>query len=208
MPVWGWILIAVAAVALLALLAAVALWRRRTSLLRQRFGREYDRTVERHGRRRAAEAELQSRVERRERLDIRPLPPAAREGYLESWRQVQTEFVDDPAGAVRNADALVISVMSERGYPMDDFERRAADVSVDYPQVVERYRSGHGIAQKSEGGEATTEDLRQAMKHYRALFDDLLEQAGDEAAQREQTEATDGGTTTSQDTRKEGATRS
>jgi hypothetical protein len=188
MPTWAWILIAVAAVGLVALIAAVALTRRRTQRLQQRFGPEYDRAVERQGGRRPAEAELDSRVERREQLEIRPLSEAAREHYLESWTQVQTKFVDDPAGAVAGADELVNSVMVERGYPMDNFERRAADISVDHPQVVERYRSAHGIAQKNEDGSATTEDLRQALKHYRALFEELLESAEDEPLQRDDAE--------------------
>jgi hypothetical protein len=189
MPTWAWILIAVAAVGLLALVAGVALTRRRTQRLQQRFGPEYDRTVERQGGRRQAEAELGSRVERREQLEIRPLSPAARAHYLESWTQVQTKFVDEPTGAVASADELVNSVMVERGYPMDNFERRAADISVDHPQVVERYRSAHGIAQKNKDGSATTEDLRQALKHYRALFEELLEPAEDEGLQREDAES-------------------
>ena len=191
MPIWAWILIAVGAVALVALVVGAALARRRTSVLQERFGPEYDRTVQRQGGKRSAEAELTSRVERRERLDIRPLSPASRQRHLESWRQAQAEFVDDPAGAVKNADRLVTSVMSERGYPMDEFERRADDISVDHPQVVERYRSAHGIAEKYKGGEATTEDLRQAMKHYRALFEELLEPAEDEPLQRDEAEATE-----------------
>jgi hypothetical protein len=189
MPTWAWIVIAVAAVALVALLAVATLTRRRTSRLRERFGPEYDRTVEQRGGRRPGEADLASRVERREQLQIRHLPADARERYAESWQQVQAEFVDAPAVAVKNADRLVIAVMEDRGYPMDDFERRAADISVDYPQVVERYRSAHGIARKSEEGEATTEDLRQAMQHYRALFEELLEPAEDEPLQREQAES-------------------
>jgi FtsZ-interacting cell division protein ZipA len=190
MPTWAWIVIAIAAVAVIALVA-VAMWsRQRTSRLRQRFGPEYDRTVERRGGRREAEADLTSRVERRDQLEIRTLPSETRQRYLESWRQVQAEFVDDPPAAVTNADRLVTSVMSDRGYPMDDFEGRTADISVDHPQVVERYRSAHGIARKNEEGQATTEDLRQAMQHYRALFEELLEPAEDEPLQREQAEAT------------------
>jgi len=189
MPTWAWVVIAVGAVVLAALLAVAFLMRRRTGRLRTRFGPEYDRTVQRRGRR-GAEAELDSRLERREQLDIRPLSAAAREHYRESWTRVQAEFVDDPAAAVDGADQLVRSTMSERGYPMDDFEQRAADISVDHPQVVERYRSAHGIAQKNEDGKATTEDLRQAMKHYGALFDELLEQAEDETLARDATERT------------------
>ena len=190
MPTWAWILIAVAAVLLVAAVAAATFTRRRTTGLQQRFGHEYDRTVQQRGSRRKAEAELGSRIEQRESLEIRPLSPDARERFLESWRQVQAEFVDDPAGAVTRADALVESVMSERGYPVDDFERRAADISVDHPQVVERFRSAHGIAQKNERGEATTEDLRQAIKHYRALFEELVEPAEDEPVRRDEAKAT------------------
>jgi hypothetical protein len=186
MPTWGWIVIGVVAVAVIALVAVAVLSRQRTSRLRRRFGPEYDRTVERRGGRREAESDLGSRVERREQLEIRELPSEARRRYLDSWRQVQAEFVDDPGAAVTNADRLVTSVMSDRGYPMDDFERRASDISVDYPQVVERYRSAHGIARKKHEGQATTEDLRQAMQHYRALFEELLEPAEDQPLQREQ----------------------
>jgi hypothetical protein len=189
MPTWAWILIAVGVV-LAAVLAYLALARRRTARLRERFGPEYDRTVEKRGGRREAETELGSRVERREQLEIRPLAPEARQRYEASWREVQARFVDEPARAVASADELVAAVMSERGYPMDDFEQRADDISVDHPLVVERYRSAHGIARKNEAGEATTEDLRQAVKHYRALFEDLLEPAEDEPLQREDTETT------------------
>jgi hypothetical protein len=186
MPTWAWILIAIAAVLLVAAVAAAAFTRRRTNNLQQRFGHEYDRTVQQRGSRRKAEAELGSRVDRRESLEIRPLSPDARQRFLESWRQVQTQFVDDPAGSVTKADALIASIMSERRYPVDDFEQRAADISVDHPQVVERYRSAHGIAQKNDRGEATTEDLRQAIKHYRALFEELVEPAEDEPVGRDE----------------------
>lgn len=191
MPTWAWIVIIIVAVAVAAAVTYVALTRRRTAQLQDRFGPEYDRTVEKRGGRAEAEADLGSRVERREKLEIRPLPPESRERYLQSWRDVQARFVDDPPGAVASADQLVGSVMSERGYPLDDFEQRADDISVDHPQVVERYRSAHGIAQKSAEGQATTEDLRQAIKHYRALFEDLLEPAADQPLRREDTETTD-----------------
>jgi hypothetical protein len=207
MPVWGWILIAVAAAAVVVVVVAVALSRRRSSNLRQQFGPEYDRTIDRRGSKREAEGELKSRVERRERLDIKPLSTTARERYVESWREVQAEFVDDPSNAVGDADRLVTSVMSERGYPMDDFESRAADISVDHPEVVERYRSAHGIAQKNENGDATTEDLRQAIKHYRALFEELLDATADAPVQRERAETADAGSEPTQDTTKEEVTR-
>ena len=176
MPDWVWAIVVVAAV----LVAAAAAWqiasKRRSDRLRGRFGTEYDRAIERTGgSRREAETELAERERRREQLHIRPLSRASHERYSRSWREVQASFVDDPQTAVDNADALVISVMAERGYPMDDFEQRAADVSVDHPDVVENYREAHRIAQASKRGTATTEDLRRAMKHYRALFEDLLE---------------------------------
>jgi hypothetical protein len=190
MPTWAWILIA-AGILLAVAATFVLVTRRRTARLRERFGPEYDRTIEKRGGRREAEAELGTRVERREKLEIRPLAPEARARYEEAWLEVQARFVDDPAAAVAGADQLVGSVMSDRGYPLDDFERRAEDISVDHPQVVERYRSAHGIARKNEEGQATTEDLRQAIQHYRALFEDLLEPAEDQALRRETAETND-----------------
>ena len=175
MPGWVWILIAVGA----ALVLGVAAWqvaaKRRTARLRGRFGPEYDRAVDRSGGSRGdAESELAERERRREELQIRPLSRASRERYGESWRDVQAEFVDDPEGAIQRADSLVMSAMSERGYPTDDFEQRAADVSVDHPDVVENYRAAHAIARSNARGEANTEELRQAMRHYRTLFEELL----------------------------------
>jgi hypothetical protein len=174
MPVWLAVLIVVAVV-----VVGVVLWlamrSRRTQKLQERFGPEYDRTAKDVGNKRKAEAELAAREERREQLNIRPLPSEARKRYSEQWQGVQAQFVDSPAAAVSAADGLVSSVMADRGYPMDDFDQRAADVSVDHPQVVENYRSAHEISQRASGGDATTEDLRQAMQHYRALFEELLE---------------------------------
>jgi hypothetical protein len=172
MPIWAWILIALAAVVIVALAAWQALARRRSEHLRDRFGDEYERTVEARGGRRAAESELAEREERRDQLDI---SPASRDRYAAGWRQVQAQFVDDPYAALRAADSLVNSVMTERGYPMDEFDRRAADVSVDHPDVVENYRRAHTVALDGERGRVSTEDRRRAMKHYRALFDELLE---------------------------------
>ena len=174
MPTWAWIVIVVAAVLVISAVAFGALRGRRSQRLRQGFGPEYDRTVEREGGRRAGERELTHRQKRHEALDIRPLPPQARERYVQAWEVTQTRFVDDPSGAVAEADSLVRQVMKERGYPTDDFEQRAADISVAHPQLVERYRTAHGIAQSSERGQASTEDLRQSVRHYRALFEELL----------------------------------
>lgn len=174
MPSWVWVLIAIAVVAVLAVALWQALAHRRTGRLQQQFGPEYDRTLGTTDSRREAEAELQAREERRQQLEIRPLSQAARDRYLENWQSVQARFVDDPRGAVAAADSLIQSVMAERGYPVDDFERQAAIVSVDHPNVVANYREGHTIYLSFDRGDASTEDLRQAMQHYRALFDDLL----------------------------------
>jgi hypothetical protein len=165
-------------IALIAVIA-VAMWlymlKRRSDELRTSFGPEYDRAVHEHGDPRRAERELEDRKERVEQLHIRSLTPEAHDRFAEGWRSVQAQFVDDPRGATREADRLVGEVMQARGYPVGDFEQRAADVSVNHPNVVEHYRAAHTIALRHERGEAETEDLRQAMVHYRALFEDLLE---------------------------------
>jgi hypothetical protein len=174
-PMWAWIVIAIGIVAILAIVAWAMYNRRRSRMLQDRFGPEYGRAVAELGSKRQAETELASRQRRREELAIRPLAPAARERYVGMWRKTQARFVDDPAGAVGEADHLVIEVMRERGYPMEDFEQRAADVSVDHPHVVDNYRAAHAISMANDHGKASTEDLRQAMVHYRGLFDELLE---------------------------------
>lgn len=160
---------------LLALLAIFAGRQRRSRKLQDAFGPEYDRTVEEAGDRRAAETELQERTERRAGFDIVPLEPEARARYIEAWRNTQAQFVDEPVEATREADRLITSVMRDRGYPVDDFEQRAADISVDHPQVVDDYRAAHAIAAANDRSEASTEDLRQALVHYRSLFEELLE---------------------------------
>ena len=185
MAAWVWVLIVIGIAAVLAVVVWQAFARRRTGKLQEQFGPEYDRTVDSAESRREAEAELQAREERRRQLDIRPLSQAARIRYMETWRITQAQFVDDPRGAVQSADGLIRSVMAERGYPVEDFEQRAADISVDHPQVVENYRQGHGLARASAGGDESTENLRQAMRHYRALFDELVEPADDEPVARE-----------------------
>jgi ABC-type nickel/cobalt efflux system permease component RcnA len=185
MPAWGWAIVIVAVVIVIAL-ALWQLWmRQRTKQLQQRFGPEYDRTLRAREDRHEAEAELKEREERRKELDIVPLTPAAHEGYVSEWKAVQAQFVDDPAGAVAAADTLIQRVMSERGYPVDDFEQRAADVSVDHPHVVEHYRQGHRLAVQNRQGAGDTEQLRQAMRHYRALFEELVEETADEPMTRE-----------------------
>jgi hypothetical protein len=171
----GLIVAIVVVVVLLALLAFFAGRQRRSRRLQDKFGPEYDRTVEQTGDRRAAEAELRERAERRQKLDIIPLAPDAQARYIEAWRNTQARFVDEPAEATREADRLITSVMRDRGYPVDDFEQRAADISVDHPQVVDDYRAAHAIAAANDRSEASTEDLRQALVHYRSLFEELLE---------------------------------
>jgi hypothetical protein len=174
MPVWGWVVLAVVVVVAVALIAW-AVWRRqRTRHLQSRFGPEYERAVEAGDGRREAEADLIARERRRSDLDIRPLEPETRQQYQNTWDRVQADFVDRPVEAVREADRLVAEVMRDRGYPMEDFDQRAADISVDHPQVVDNYRSAHEISMTSDRNEASTEDLRKAMVHYRALFVDLL----------------------------------
>jgi hypothetical protein len=172
MDTWVWIVIAAAAVLILLAIVWMAKRKRRTSHLQEGFGPEYDRTVEEAGSRRKAESELSGREKRREELEIKPLAPGARDRFADRWSGVQERFVDDPRQALNDAHILVVEVMGARGYPTDDFEQRAADVSVDHPEVVENYRSAHEITQR---GDADTEDQRQALMHYRALFDELLE---------------------------------
>jgi hypothetical protein len=187
MPGWAWVIVAVAAIVVIALVVWQASKARRTRALQDRFGPEYERTVDRADDRREAEAELAARAKRRDELDIRPLPAAARTRYLDEWQRVQARFVDDPSGAVGEADTLIQSVMRERGYPMDDFEQRAADISVDHPEVVEHYRQGHRLRS------GDTEAQRQAMVHYRALFDELLEDTADRPLAREDAAGTPAG---------------
>ena len=163
----------------LVIVGAILAWsfipRQRTKKLREQFGPEYDYLVNEAENQQEAETELVERQERVKSFDIHPLSPHACERFSEAWQVTQAHFVDKPAEAVEEADRLVSEVMQARGYPMANFEQRAADVSVDHPTVVTHYRAAHEIALENEQGEANTEDLRQAMVHYRALFEDLLE---------------------------------
>jgi hypothetical protein len=174
MSEWVWVLIAV----LVLVVVAVAAWsvarRRRSARLKEHFGPEYDRTVGDLGEQRAAEAELLAREKKRKKLDIVELTPEVRQEHAVVWARVQTDFVDDPQDAVGRAERLVTRVMRERGYPIDDFDHRAADISVDHPDIVENYRGAHAIYQSQHDGDISTEDARQAFVHYRALFDRLL----------------------------------
>jgi len=165
----------VVGVIIAAIAAGLSLRKRRTERLRMQFGgSEYDRAVKEDGSRRHAEAGLNERTARVESLNIRALGQGDRSRFLESWRRVEARFVDGPGGAVTEADQLLGDVMSTRGYPVSDFEQRAADISVDHPLVLENYRTAHDIALRQTKGLANTEDLRQAMIHYRTLFEELV----------------------------------
>jgi len=167
-------IIVVVAVVVLALAAWQMSQKRRSNQLKERFGPEYERTVAERDRRTEAEKELQERAKRVEKLRIRELQPEQRAGFEREWQAVQARFVDDPGGAVRDADALVQRVMDARGYPVTDFEQQATDVSVDHPEVVQNYRAAHEIAEAHQREGVGTEALRQATIHYRALFAELL----------------------------------
>jgi hypothetical protein len=186
MPLWAVILIAIGVVAVIALVGWAVWSKQRSARLREQFGPEYDRALTERGDRRRAESDLVSRRKRREQLEIRPLEASARRRYLERWREVQVRFVDTPGQAVQEADGLVTEVMRERGYPVEEFEERASIVSVDHPKIIHEYRAAHGISMANDNGRASTEDLREAMLHYRSLFDELLE-----AEQVEQVEQVD-----------------
>ena len=173
-PKLAWMIAIIAAT-----VVAVGLWfvmeTRRRRRLRARFGPEYERTVHDVGNVRRAEATLEARAKRVERLQIRALSADDSARFAEAWRELQTRFVDAPQEAVTEADRLIGEVMTARGYPLGDFDQRSADISVDHPQVVAHYRAARDIARRQGSGEATTEDLRQALVHYRALFEDLLD---------------------------------
>ena len=164
-----------AIVIIVAIIAAIAIARRSQSVrLQRRFGPEYARVARERGNRADAERELARREERVKRFQIQELPPGARDRYAEEWRGVQARFVDEPGAALAQADGLIASVMRDRGYPPADFDQRTADLSADHARTLEDYRIAHEISLRSERGEADTEDLRQAMVHYRKLFDDLV----------------------------------
>jgi hypothetical protein len=167
--------VAVIVVALIVIVARSASRRKRTERLKDHFGPEYDRAVGDTGDQGTAEKELVARERKRQKLDIVVLTPESRAKYAEHWRAVQTAFVDNPSRAVGDADRLVTQVMRERGYPVDDFDQRAADISVDHPTVVEHYRAAHVIHVAQEKGDIGTEAQREAFVHYRALFEKLLE---------------------------------
>jgi hypothetical protein len=170
------ILLVVIAAVIVAALVYMFERRRRSQNLREQFGPEYDRVVQKQGDVHKGERLLEFRQKHRKTLDIRPLSNEEHARFSNRWREVQAQFVDDPSGAVAIADELIIEVMQARGYPTADFTQRAADISVDHPVVVENYRAAQEIAQRRSRGQASTEDLRQAMVHYRALFSELLDE--------------------------------
>jgi hypothetical protein len=174
MDAWIWIVIAVVVVLVIVAVVAAAMSRRRRAHLQDRFGPEYDRTVEGADRRRQAERDLREREARHDELELRPLSDASRQRYTQQWQEMQSGFVDRPQVAVADADRLITDLMRERGYPVDDFETRSELVSVDHPDVVEHYRTAHGIAVRTVDGRTSTEDLRQAVVSYRALFEEML----------------------------------
>lgn len=190
MPAWEWILIVASVVIVIAVLVVAASFasrRGKTRRLKQHYGNEYERLVAETGDQRAAEDELTARERKRKELNIVPLNPSARTDFTARWQQVQTGFVDNPATAVGVADRLVTEVMRERGYPVDDFDQRAADISVDHPQIVENYRAAHRIHLLQQRGEVDTEQQREAFVHYRALFEKLLDTKTDNDASQEAT---------------------
>lgn len=170
------IAIVVIAIVVVAAIGFVTSRKRRSQKLRERFGPEYDRVMRQEGDPRKAEGVLEFRQKRREKFNIRRLSAADRSSFVTRWNEVQARFVDDPRGAVTVADSLVTEVMQARGYPTGEFEQRAADLSVDYPVIVDNYRAAHDIALRHSSGKASTEDLRQAMVHYRVLFQELLDE--------------------------------
>lgn len=170
MTTTAWIIVAIVVLAIIVIAFAVVGMRRRR--LQSQFGPEYQRVASESGSKWRADSELAARQQRRQKLDIRPLAPEQRERYSRQWQQLQADFVDQPYEAVAGADRLVTQVMQERGYPMDNFEQHANDLSVDYPGLVENYRGAHAIATRQR--QANTEDLRKAMLHYRNLFQELL----------------------------------
>jgi hypothetical protein len=177
-----WLLIGV--VIVIALILYFAFRRRRSTALREHFGEEYDRTVETAGGRGKAEAALEERERRVAELDIRPLRPQERAEFTGEWQEVKALFVESPVEAVHHADRLLANVMKTRGFPMADFDRRYEDLTVDHAEVARHYREGHEITARHNRGEASTEDLRQAMIHFEALFDELVNDTGDESSAR------------------------
>jgi type II secretory pathway pseudopilin PulG len=173
------IVVAIVVVAAIAVVGYRLAQQKRTARLREQYGPEYDHALDQADSQREAESELRDRSKRHEKLELRSLDSAEREDFERRWSKVQGQFVDDPSNAVRNADLLVVEVMAARGYPVEDFDQRAEDLSVSHPEVTQRYREARRIAQANKDGNADTEDLRQAVTAYRSLVSALLADDGD-----------------------------
>lgn len=179
------VIVVVVVIVLAALGAAgfVIVRRRRTQQLQEQFGPEYDKVVESSENRKDAESTLSARKKRHDSLELRSLDPATAEKYREDWKRIQGSFVDDPGGAVEHADSLITSIMRERGYPLDDFDQRAADISVEHPRVVDNYREARRVHDGHRSGTAGTEELRGAVTSYRNLVEALLDESGEAAGE-------------------------
>lgn len=173
-PQWVWIAILVIAALVIIGLIAAGVRRTRTARLREHFGPEYDKVVQRAGKRTVAEQELVTRTEEAKQFEIRPLSAGERDNFLREWNTIEGRFVDRPMTAVVQADELITTIMRTRGYPIADFEKYANLLSVEYPRIVEHYRAGHKAIESRAPGTTSTEELRQAMLHYRTLFDELV----------------------------------
>jgi hypothetical protein len=186
MHLWEWVLVAVGVVALVVLVVAAVYWRRelRTRRLRGRFGPEYSRAISNANGRREGEAQLEERVRRADDLDLHSIADDSLGRYQAEWVAIQGRFVDDPGGAVRDAERLVASVLTERGYPNGEFGQLADDISVEYPEVAADYREAHSVYDRQRSGEATTEELRHAMKDYRRIVFELLGARSDRTSDR------------------------
>ncbi len=188
-----WVVLAIALAILVAAVAIVLLAgrsrKRDGDMLRRDFGPEYDHAVGEYGSEREAQSALKSRKDRVERLNLRPVSAADRSRFSSSWESTQAHFVDEPSAAVADAQRLIDDAMKARGFPVGDFDQRAADISVEHPYVVENYRAAHDIAEKNASGDADTEQLRQAMVHYRSLFDELINTTAPEPAALQDTPA-------------------
>lgn len=173
-PIWIWVALGVVALLVVAGLISRGARRARTESLREKFGNEYDHAVHQHGNRKRAEQDLLTRAEQVKKYNIVPLSASDRDRFRADWQKVEQHFIERPTTAVVEADELIADIMRKRGYPMGDFDRHAADLSVTHPRIVDHYRAGHRVIGGAPGS-ASTEDLRQAMLHYRALFDELID---------------------------------
>jgi hypothetical protein len=181
-PLWIWIALGVVAVLVIIGLISRGVRRSRTETLREQFGSEYDHAVRSVGSRSRAEGELLARAEEAKRFNIRPLTAVEQQRFRSDWNRLEMRFLERPTTAVVEADELIADIMRTRGYPMGDFERHAASLSVSHPGIVEHFRAGHSAIDANRDGKSSTEELRQAMLHYRALIDELLGTGSDDVA--------------------------